>query len=289
MSPDALMLRLGYVIRRHRDRLKYRQRSFADTVGVRCTYYGNVERSKQNPTLWDLHRIALDLRMDLSNLIAEAEALDIGGAVSEPLNPPPCSRTQRKRSRSSSTSFNAARDVYARSRVSGAHLPSTPGGGLMRDLLGNYRVGATLTDDDILRAAAGILEAQLMRSGEAITDPSTCARYLKAKLAGYPYEVFGCLFLDNRHRVLAFEELFRGSIDDCAIHPREVVRRCLYHNASAVIFSHNHPSGVSEPSAADRAITQRLKEALDYIGVRVLDHLIVSAGTSTSLARRGLM
>ena len=82
--------------------------------------------------------------------------------------------------------------------------------GLVRDLLGNYHLGATLTDDDILHAAEGILEQKLMRSGEALTDPSASARYLKMKLAGYPYEVFGCLFLDNRHRVLAFEELFRG-------------------------------------------------------------------------------
>lgn len=159
--------------------------------------------------------------------------------------------------------------------------------GLVRDLLGNYHLGATLTDDDILHAAEGILEQKLMRSGEALTDPSASARYLKMKLAGYPYEVFGCLFLDNRHRVLAFEELFRGSIDGCSVHPREVIRRCLHHNAAAVIFSHNHPSGVSEPSTADRAITQRLKEALDYIDVRVLDHLVVGAGEPTSLALRG--
>ena len=159
--------------------------------------------------------------------------------------------------------------------------------GLVRDLLGHYHLGATLTDDDILRVAEGILEQKLMRSGEALTDPSASARFLKMKLASYPYEVFGCLFLDNRHRVLAFEELFRGSIDGCSVHPREVIRRCLHHNAAAVIFSHNHPSGVSEPSAADRAITQRLKEALDYIDVRVLDHLVVGAGEPTSLALRG--
>lgn len=163
---------------------------------------------------------------------------------------------------------------------------NTPSG-LVRDLLGHYHLGATLTDDDILRVAEGILEQKLMRSGEALTDPAASARYLKARLAAYPYEVFACLFLDNRHRVIAFEELFRGSIDGCSVHPREVIRRCLHHNAAAVIFSHNHPSGVSEPSAADRAITQRLKEALDYIDVRVLDHLVVGAGEPTSLALRG--
>lgn len=161
--------------------------------------------------------------------------------------------------------------------------------GLVRDLLGNYHLGATLTDDDILHAAEGILEHKLMRSGEALTDPAASARYLKARLAAYPYEVFACLFLDNRHRVIAFEELFRGSIDGCSVHPREVIRGCIKHNAAAIIFAHNHPSGVSEPSAADRAITQRLKEALDFIDVRVLDHLVVGAGEPTSLAQRGWM
>ena len=159
--------------------------------------------------------------------------------------------------------------------------------GLVRDLLGNYHLGATLTDDDILRVAEEVLESRLMRSGEALTDPSASARYLKAKLASYPYEVFAVLFLDNRHRVIAFEELFRGSIDGCSVHPREVMRSCLHHNAAAVILAHNHPSGVSEPSVADRAITNRLKDALEYIDVRVLDHFVIGAGTPTSMAQRG--
>lgn len=161
--------------------------------------------------------------------------------------------------------------------------------GLVRDLLGNYHLGATLTDDDILHAAEGILEQKLMRSGEALTDPAASARYLKARLAAYPYEVFACLFLDNRHRVIAFEELFRGSIDGCSVHPREVIRSCIKHNAAAIIFAHNHPSGVAEPSAADRAITQRLKEALELIEVRCLDHFVIGSGTPTSLAQRGWM
>lgn len=130
------------------------------------------------------------------------------------------------------------------------------------------------------------LDAEL-RAGETLTDPAASARYLKSRLTGYPYEVFGCLFLDNRHRVIAFEELFRGSIDGASVHPREVVRRCLAHNAAAVILAHNHPSGVAEPSAADRAITLRLREALDLIEVRLLDHFVIGAGTPTSLAQRG--
>lgn len=130
------------------------------------------------------------------------------------------------------------------------------------------------------------LDAEL-RSGETLTDPSASARYLKSRLAGYPYEVFGCLFLDNRHRVIEFEELFRGSIDGASVHPREVVRRCISHNAAAVIFAHNHPSGVAEPSAADRAITLRLREALELIDVRLLDHFVIGSGTPISLAQRG--
>ena len=130
------------------------------------------------------------------------------------------------------------------------------------------------------------LDAELRR-GEALTDPSASARYLKARLAGYPYEVFACLFLDNRHRVIVFEELFRGSIDGASVHPREVVRRCLVHNAAAVIFAHNHPSGIAEPSAADRAITQLLRKALELVDVRLLDHFVVGQGTPTSMAQRG--
>ncbi len=130
------------------------------------------------------------------------------------------------------------------------------------------------------------LDAELRR-GEALTDPAGSARFLKARLAGYPYEVFACLFLDNRHRVIVFEELFRGSLDGASVHPREVVRRCLVHNAAAVIFAHNHPSGVAEPSAADRAITHRLREALELVDVRLLDHFVIGHGTPTSLAQRG--
>ena len=113
-----------------------------------------------------------------------------------------------------------------------------------------------------------------LREGEALTDPDASARYLKSRLTAYPYEVFACLFLDNRHRVIAFEELFRGTIDGASVHPREVVRHCLAHNAAAVIFAHNHPSGVAEPSAADRAITLRLRDALALVDIRVLDHFV---------------
>lgn len=130
------------------------------------------------------------------------------------------------------------------------------------------------------------LESEL-GDGGSLEDPGQCARYLKSQLYRYPYEVFACLFLDNRHRVLGFEELFRGSVANAEVHPREVVRRCLHHNAAAVIFAHNHPSGVAEPSGSDRTITLRLKESLALIDVRVLDHFVIGSGEPVSMALRG--
>lgn len=128
-----------------------------------------------------------------------------------------------------------------------------------------------------------------LQSQPDLANPRDSAAYLKARLAHLPYEVFACLFLDNRHRVLSFEELFRGTLDGATVHPREVVRACLAHNAAAVIFAHNHPSGVAEPSAADRAITRELRDALALVGVRVLDHLVVGSGEPTSMAARGMI
>ena len=113
--------------------------------------------------------------------------------------------------------------------------------------------------------------------------------YLIMQLGLREQEVFGCLFLDTRHRVISFDILFYGSIDGASVHPREVVKRALIYNAAAVILAHNHPSGVSEPSQADRAITTRLIEALKLIDVRVLDHLIIGGGDAMSLAESGMM
>jgi len=131
------------------------------------------------------------------------------------------------------------------------------------------------------------LACELQR--ESLTHPAAAADFLRTRIGAYPYEVFACLFLDQRQRVLAFEELFRGSIDGASVYPREVVRRCLAHNAAAVVFAHNHPSGVAEPSQADREITAELKKALAMIDVRVLDHFIIGSGVPTSLASRGLL
>lgn len=124
---------------------------------------------------------------------------------------------------------------------------------------------------------------------DVLTSPEITRDFLKSHLYQYPHEVFACLFLDNRHRVIRFEKLFSGTIDGASVHPREVVRRSLDLNAAAVIFAHNHPSGVAEPSQADIQITQRLKDALALVDVRVLDHFIIGDGSGTSLAERGLV
>jgi len=131
--------------------------------------------------------------------------------------------------------------------------------------------------------------AEQLAERPSLGNPRDSGNFLSARLRHLPYEVFGCLYLDNRHRVLAFEELFRGTVDGASVHPREVVRACLHHNACAVIFAHNHPSGVAEPSPADRAITRELREALQLVGVRVLDHLVIGSGEPVSMAARGLI
>ncbi len=130
------------------------------------------------------------------------------------------------------------------------------------------------------------LAAGLAR-GEALSDPQAAGRYFSQRLRGLPNEVFAALFLDARHRTLAFEELFRGTVDGAEVHPREVVRRALAHNAAAVIVGHNHPSGSAEPSAADRAVTTRLKQALALVDIRLLDHFVIGDGPAVSLAARG--
>lgn len=127
-----------------------------------------------------------------------------------------------------------------------------------------------------------------VQRGDALCSPQETRHYLAAELRAFNHEVFACLFLDNRNRVLSFEKLFYGTIDGASVHPREVVRRAIANNAAAVIFAHNHPSGVAEPSSADRQITQRLKDALALIDVRVLDHMIIGDEV-VSFAERGLI
>ena len=125
--------------------------------------------------------------------------------------------------------------------------------------------------------------------GDVLSSPEQVRHYLSLHLTGLSHEVFAALFLDNRHRVIEYRELFRGTIDSAAVYPREVVKRCLSANAAAVIFAHNHPSGVAEPSDTDVRLTRKLVDALALVDVRVLDHLIVGQGVQTSLAERGLM
>lgn len=137
-----------------------------------------------------------------------------------------------------------------------------------------------------MEMARRVMDAPL-RAGEPLTSPEHVRRYLKARLVTRTHEVFACLFLDTRHRVIAYEELFAGTLDGAAVYPREVVRRALEHNAAALILAHNHPSGVAEPSDADIAITRRLIQALGTVDIRVLDHMVVGHGNVVSLAERG--
>lgn len=130
---------------------------------------------------------------------------------------------------------------------------------------------------------------QLLMTGPALKHPRIMHKYLQMRLRDVPHEVFGVFYLNTHHRVLEFEELFRGTIDGAIVHPREVVKAALKHNAAAVIFVHNHPSGIAEPTAPDRQITLRLREALSLVDIRVVDHLVVGDGVCESFAERGLL
>lgn len=142
-------------------------------------------------------------------------------------------------------------------------------------------------DEKILQAAQDILHRRLIRQGK-IGEPSEAARYLQARCAHLDHEIFGVMFLDTRHQIIAVEHMFRGTIDSSEVHPREVAKAALQHNAAAVLFFHNHASSHNpEPSAADRAVTARLKQALALLDIRVLDHFVITADECTSMAQRG--
>jgi DNA repair protein RadC len=155
-------------------------------------------------------------------------------------------------------------------------------------LLGRAGLGPAKTSQLLaaLELARRYLAESLRREG-VVARPEDARDFLAARLRGRRNEVFCALFLDTRHRVIACEDLFQGTIDGASVHPREVVRACLRHNAAALIVAHNHPSGVAEPSAADRSITRRLQEALALVDVRLLDHFVVGDGAPVSLAARG--
>ena len=167
-------------------------------------------------------------------------------------------------------------------------------GGLLdapvRDLVNEPGLGPAKAAQ--LKAALALAERHaldVLRRADTLTSPAHCARFLRIRLRRREREVFGVVFLDSQHRVIEYEELFQGTIDGTSVYPREVVRAALRHNAAAVILAHNHPSGVAEPSQADVRITERLRQALALIDVRVLDHLVVGDQDVVSLAERGML
>ena len=172
------------------------------------------------------------------------------------------------------------------SRTTEAHPPAARVRSESAARYGASGSGEAEQEAAILEQAEQILRKRFERLG-TVSQPSDAIAWLRVRLATRDSEAFCILHLDNRHRVIAFEEMFQGTIDGASVPPREVVRACLKHNSAAVIFCHNHPSGISEPSAADVALTQTLKQALDLIGTRVLDHLVIGE-TVTSLSQRGL-
>jgi DNA repair protein RadC len=145
------------------------------------------------------------------------------------------------------------------------------------------------SSDELLRGAAALISQRFRRGTPVLESPELTRQYLRHQIGALPYEVFGLLLLDTRHRLIRTEMLFRGTIDGASVHPREVARVVLEANAAAVILFHNHPSGVAEPSHADELITQRLRETLSLLDVRVLDHLIIGEGREYSFAETGLL
>jgi DNA repair protein RadC len=144
-------------------------------------------------------------------------------------------------------------------------------------------------DRELVAKAIRCLEQKYLVKQDCLTSPEATRDFLKLRLYGLHYEVFACLYLDNRHRVIRYEELFRGTIDGASVHPREVLRKVVETGAAAVIFAHNHPSGVPEPSQADLRLTQRLRDGLSLFDVRVIDHMIVGDGEAVSMAERGVL
>jgi DNA repair protein RadC len=153
---------------------------------------------------------------------------------------------------------------------------------------GTYVAETPVTEEDILTMARQ-LSRQRLAKGRCIGRPADTFTYLQTLMHAYEHEVFGVLLLDNRHRIITFEEIFRGTLDAASVYPREVVKIVLARNAGAAIFVHNHPSGDPEPSEADKRITLQLRDALNQVGVRTLDHVVVSTEGSVSFAERALL
>jgi DNA repair protein RadC len=156
---------------------------------------------------------------------------------------------------------------------------------LVRDSKGQYRLA---TSEEVLKAARQVI-GRRVRRGTSMTSPQLVRDFLRTKLAELPHEVFVALLLDAQNRLVQYVELFRGTLAQTSVYPREVVKAALAHNAAAMILAHNHPSGVAEPSRADELLTQSLKQALALVDVRVLDHFIVAGADTLSFAERGLL
>jgi len=156
---------------------------------------------------------------------------------------------------------------------------------LVRDAHGQYRLA---TGDEVLKAARQVMSRRVRR-GSAMTSPLVVREYLHTKLAELPHEVFATLLLDTQNRLIEYVELFRGTLSQTSVYPREVVKVALAKNAAAMILAHNHPSGIAEPSRADELLTQTLKQALSLVDVRVLDHFVVAGENDLSFAERGLI
>lgn len=160
---------------------------------------------------------------------------------------------------------------------------------IVSDQKGRYETAYPVSETQILNAAKTIIKRRYMRLGQPIQNSEHTKEYLMFHLAGYEHEVFACLFLDSKHRIISFEEMFRGTIDGASIYPREVVKVALENNAAAVIFAHNHPSGDAKPSVADKQVTQQLTNALALVNVRVLDHIVIGETEALSFADMNLM
>lgn len=153
----------------------------------------------------------------------------------------------------------------------------------------NQETGAYLTDEEVISMAVAIINHRFGLKRASLNSPALVRDYLKLTLTSKEHEVFVCVFIDAQNRVIAVEELFRGTLTQTSVYPREVVKAALQHNCAAVIFAHNHPSGVAEPSHADQCLTTSLKQALAMVDVKVLDHFIIAADQSLSMAERGLL
>ena len=186
---------------------------------------------------------------------------------------------------SGTSALEIARDLLARHRglsgvmaASGKELSRCRG-------LGPAKIAQLKAGVELMRRVL----AEEIRHGSVLTSPEAVRDYLKLSIAALPHETFVVLFLDSQHRLLAFDELFRGTLAQTSVYPREVVKAALAHNAAAVIFAHNHPSGVAEPSRADELLTQALKQALALVDIRTLDHFVVAGNRVVSFAERGLL